>query len=816
LLDSSVGGISRSVELLDSHDVIIHRACSDRGSVNSNEKNHPESENGHKTISSFYNSDKDQLSSTGQGSKSKTPRDSSLSEREWCSISEKEAISHGKPVVKLPKHRKNVDRKLYTPEKCIQTLDTGQKGEAYDSDHDSIGSLEFDKVKVTERLEQLLTKTRKILDFEKLPSSKKKPDSKKYFRALEKIRKLEATKYDYELDLAESLDQSSIGFGKHDNIAEEMEKITKSLLMTHTAAGKEEIPISPEISKDLLQYKENQTEEGAMSSSQQQSSGRSSRNKRPQQMFTGFYTNSEFDDIAPSSSSNTIKSQTKKAVVKAVVEAVDLDDSAELSEMADLRELNDLKSRILNGTNWRSQVLKKTAHEINHSNGDATAGDLPNGSVNGVTRKYDIKSSEIKTLKAKDHDEVDGEVCPLKVKDIISKFQGLQSPGSTLSESRDKWHHQQSTALNDGHEENTDSESSEDESETEEEVEEEGDDGLEPLPPPPISGFQNGYHQPAFNAPAQRYPVANYQNVPYVNHPEPEAMAPPPLMPKSIIDPRLLIPKDAYFHELPGKQVMRPSQQNGGYPPYQPVPVHLGGRNRNPIPVDLNDAEIANTNTAAMVAHSLSYSHHSSVPLDLPQFQQYSPVPHPHQIYHNYPPPILQAPVHHPIIAQQPLIYNRPPLKIVPQKEKLLSNRKFGYSNLVDMELTRLNPSETSSAEGSTSTTFSNHLQLLDQVQYERDKNNDSGYSTKICGSSQGASPSLSGHMDSIELPDSVLLSHHHHQPSMVYNGHHHHNHNVMHQQQVPTPSAQLVKMMQHGPVQAQQYLSNIGSSSLV
>jgi hypothetical protein len=532
-----------------------------------------------------------------------------------------------------------------------------------------------------------------------------------------------------------------------------------------------------------------------------------------------------------------------------MVDTVDLDESAELSEMADLRELNDLKSRILNGTNWRSQVLKKTVQEINHSSGggdvllEEPPNELANDPVNGVARKYDIKSSEIKTLKLKEAvSEVDGASGPIKVKDIISKFQGLQSPKSSLSDSRDKWNHQQSISLNDGHhEEESDSETSEDDSVTEEEEEE---DEEEPYAEKPNdinqqNGFRHHTQEPVFNKqtamPHRIQPLpANYQNVPH-NNVESEIL-PPPLMPK-LLDTRSLIPKDAYFHELPHKfQLLRPITDNVPQTqanfPFQQVPNVHGGRNRNPIPIDLNDAEITKTNAAALVAHNLSYSHHSSVPLEIPQFQQYTTdhhmqqyTPNPHQLYNNYPPHFLPPSAnvngHMPIISQPlNMVYSRPPLKVVPQKEKLLSNRKFGYTNLVDMELTRLNPSETSSAEGSTSTTFSNHLQLLDHVQYERDKNNDSGYSTKICGSSQGASPSLSGHMDSIENPDNIQLSHHHHQhhhPSTAYNGHHHHPmHLPPHPKLMSHPMQQPQHLPPHPKFNEDLYLSNVGSSSLV
>lgn len=78
----------------------------------------------------------------------------------------------------------------------------------------------------------------------------------------------------------------------------------------------------------------------------------------------GFFQNTCFDDVS-SVSSNTLKSTKMGETVSNSVSGTDeFDGRCDLPAMADMKQLYELKSRILNGTHWRSQVLRKSTQDV--------------------------------------------------------------------------------------------------------------------------------------------------------------------------------------------------------------------------------------------------------------------------------------------------------------------------------------------------------------------------------------------------------------------------------------------------------------------
>ncbi|XP_055691196.1 protein phosphatase 1 regulatory subunit 12A [Lutzomyia longipalpis] len=524
------------------------------------------------------------------------------------------------------------------------------------------GKLDGEVMNVSERLEELLHKTHEIIEMERATRRRNKELMKLFPHSRKKSRTRMGTGGD--------LDDSQY-------IAEEMEKITASLMneIANKDADDDEeaataAPVSPEIAKEVHHVKEKDTA-GRSSRSRMSDSGSSvyvpdfnqrtrmcsgespAHEKSPQTSPTmnGFYQNVCFDD-PNTSSSNTIKSERNASDDQAqnadkmsteVSGSMSEEKADELvSELTNMRELHELKSRILNGSHWRSQVLRKSAQDHNHQEGETNGGGV--GQVeNSLPTKYEIKNSEIKTLKTQPKS---------KVHELVAKIQGKMTKLKAQVKE--------------------DSESSDEECPDEGKDEEEycgngmlsDHNNVDYYPTHQMNGgmtYQQHIEESLLPLTYHRAQpqVANYRSglsqTGQMNGCVPNGQTTWIPNGQMHFDRSTLIPKDAYFHELPHKN---------RYAGDEMVTSFSDSRNRNPLPYHVNDLMV------------------------------------------------------------QPEYDN--PVRVLPQREKLLSARKFGYANLVEME-----------------------QQMMEQAQLERDMNNDSGYSTKICGSSHGPSPSLSGQTDS-------------------------------------------------------------------
>lgn len=350
------------------------------------------------------------------------------------------------------------------------------------------------------------------------------------------------------------------------------------------------------------------------------------------------------------------------------------DERLELSEMANMQALNELKSRILNGAHWRDQLLIKGLSEV-------------------VSEQTD--------------DNPDALSLPVrnKVQELVAK---LQSSSQRLGNEDFVYRNEHAEQ----------SESSDDDDEEEEEEEDEvdgaaavgytpdGSDVLDMLPMEREKPKSSQRCEPSsINTFAMRPPISSRPK-PFVELPNssseftpissPSFVVPTSLPPaQPIIDTRYLIPKDAYFHELPHRSR---------------VPSY-------PSPQDQNYG------TTSFTSHQ-----HSS---------------------HSFAPQPLSSPLNPPesaqtlLVTSRPIFYQSHHVIPPPNREKLLSNRKFTPSH----EPPASQPSyftERPLPDASVS-----HFVNIDQVQMERDANNDSGFSTRLSGGSQnGHSPSLSGRID--------------------------------------------------------------------
>lgn len=425
----------------------------------------------------------------------------------------------------------------------------------------------------------------------------------------------------------------------------------------------------------------------------------------------GFYQNTCFEDIS-SSSSNTLKSvkQTKDTENVTNSTSDEVDSRCDLPEMANMKELYELKSRILNGAHWRSQVLRKSAQDANKL---ATEIISTNGHVNGHDTNKITDSDQL----VKINGTSDGPTPKNKISELVARFQGFEPKPipNNFSDDIDNGEH---------------SESSEDELETDFESQR-----IEPI--------QNGMYydhlrtqiQPMTSMPI--YPSSGSQlavngsvttgskhisQFDY-NRAQPQIASQTTQQSSQIysnsrnIDTRCLIPKDAYFHELPNKNHLKPITDNL---PEKTSP-HIVGRNRNPLPYTItSDIDI------------LSGRSH---PLVLPNYLDNGGGGGSQQSFNNY--------------LVTPAAYHQPS-STVPTREKLLTSRKLGPIRATimpstELEITQINSQPYAMPQilnrGSLQT-------IVDQAQIERDMNNDSGYSTKMCGSSHGPSPSLSGQTD--------------------------------------------------------------------
>lgn len=774
-MESSTSVLARSYDNMlshnSTHEVMIHRSAGDEESDRTSARRS-------RSRSDRKNSGVDMDSIEEQYS-NKDKR-SSMSEKGRLSYSEKDKNSLG--------DRSGSDRskglRHQIPDESVR---------------DDRGRNEKIRYSVAERLEELLSKTNEIIHMERMARKRSKQgftsimaeggESRKHrSKSSPKLKVSTSSKScsGYEDDLIRQLGDTSIsqsaGYhhtGHRDTsfIAQEMEKITSSLL----GYGEEEMdeinggPVSPEIAKECGNQKEvaagidhEKDRSSALSGSSYRSiyvpstgskrSVSSSEDKRRHKDsnfiddtqidngndgksdethggLCGFYQNSCFDDV-PSSSSNTIKSdrtQKTQCELGQISEngTLDSDDRCELSEMANMKELNELKSRILNGSHWRSQVLRKGSQDINQTaNRDMEFKE-------DVQTENDAGKEHFNTVRNIDENPesaTDIFALPprMKVNELVAKIQGTKGTGKMSQDhepnENDHVHSESSDAEDD------DMDFTKTPMDHQEQI----------VRPPQIVDSDSGIcigqdFQKTYRSFDNIIPP-DFQGCPPL-HPKPTALRyrSPVLQPyqaQRIIDTRCLIPKDAYFHELPNKNKMKPITDNlpekhllgnGGnssnFIPTIPY-TSAGPRNRNPL--SMNQSILYDSRPQTLV-----------MPSYIPPNVNYSQPSY----YHL---PIIP-------ITEEPKTYQPLGSQNRPHPEKLLSNRKFGANPATDGIYQR-------NYERIDSSTLSIPLEITGNnpgigidpnCQMERESNNDSGYSTKISGgSSMGPSPSLSGHTD--------------------------------------------------------------------
>ncbi|XP_063708880.1 ankyrin repeat domain-containing protein 12 [Culicoides brevitarsis] len=540
---STPAGLSRSVDLLNHHSVTVHRDAeySDNpadSSVNSNCKNHPESDRERSSL--INSSDKDRTGSF----KKESSTEKSLSQP-----------SEGKKVGKfrISKEPKSSRYKIREARAAVDDSferDSLSNAESNDFDEDYRASL------VTKRLEKLLYETKSMLEKEKLFQKLRKHDealfspdnylmkagSGRMFNRDQLIEHIEATR------LRDFDDRTR-------NIEKEMEMITRtlggqSIMKDHSSPiksrSRRESVMSPEpLENDVHEYNtsdENeeyvddipdteQNDTRYLTSTNFNESGNQSQssdddedgidsqvavNDLDQPMSNGFFTNSNFNDSHNRSSSSEQQSPATVRETPDICRNVNGKPTTELSDASNVKELNELKSRILTGTNWRSKVLKVSADEARASSSSGSPEFATNVEQNNI---YDVRSSEVvktsKTIRDPiqeiDSDVVDAPAVvvqeqppalPAKgiVKRLISKIQKSSSPATNSTE------------------------------------------------------------------------TSNVNPIPRTNVSE--------------------IPKDAYFHELP---------------PKKPLPIAVA-RNRNPLPIDLNENDILQEQNNLYASHQAFYA----------------------------------------------------------------------------------------------------------------------------------------------------------------------------------------------------------------
>lgn len=778
-LKCTTPGMSRSFDLLDSHQVIVHR---DAGHDDSDEHGHDDSDRNH---SCLMDSDKEwQYHGSSKPASSDKDKISSVSgDKQRRSSSEKDRNSlEDKSDSELSKRIKFMER---------------QKGYS-----------------VAARLEELLCKTNEIIEMERTARRKSNeafsmlaPEKEKTSRRNSKqsgseLRVSSSSRSSgagmsgnggFESSLVRKFRQSSLmsnpEFDDDDHaenssfkIAQEMEKITSSLLGREDPqhriiqGSSDNGPVSPEIAKEYSSKKEQKSAReqeqelssvlsegshrsygmpdypnrnrngsyngeitiarpdlnGYMSSSSKSanspglfsrnseimSSGSAGRESSAEatppvnvlSSFGGFYQNSSFDDEL-SSSGNTLKGDGARRSIyhHDASAALDVDDRCELSEMANMKELNELKSRILNGAHWRSQLRKNGQEkEVVPVGNDENATEIHISPKIEVVDNIASKSAPKLPVRSKVHD-------------LVAKIQG--SKNITNSEAPSYLIRNNTTAVdeeNDIDDDDEESESSDEDEDDDIDFSHDVVDTVERFSPAtgtaaaPLKSAEFLYD--AFRSQRQIPTIVNPKPIQfkaYAMNGEETTVAPSQLTvshpissyaQQPVIDTRYLIPKDAYFHELPNRN--RPSPITDKLP----EPSTLHGMDPRPSIVQ---------------PHQPSYhvmGHNQSIFSNQHIQQQDSRTPY---IQH---------------VTQ------------LPQREKLLSNRKFLAPSSV--QVPHLKPFGTY-APPSVGGPFpvavpsmSTHFINIEQEQIERDANNDSGYSTRINGSLNGPSPSLSGQTD--------------------------------------------------------------------
>lgn len=203
----------------------------------------------------------------------------------------------------------------------------------------------------------------------------------------------------------------------------------------------------------------------------------------------------------------------------------------------------------------------------------------------------------------------------------------------------------------------------------------------------------------------QTLPVPNYETM--SSKPQPSTSVQPPY------DLSSIVPKDAYFHEIPNRQnyvengLPGPQYPQAQYDYNQPGrPNQIQGRNRNPLyhhQTGIFDAMMQDHILREMERIPHCYSEHLNQNTEVEIANQND---HFRGVYYD----------------------NRAPLYPRGSVRKPTPDHSLLHSRLQSLAI-------------------NTHLTET-QSQTDRESHNDSGYSTKVYGSSQGPSPSLSGHVD--------------------------------------------------------------------
>uniref|UniRef100_A0A182QKS5 Uncharacterized protein n=1 Tax=Anopheles farauti TaxID=69004 RepID=A0A182QKS5_9DIPT len=741
-----------------------------------------------------------------------------------------------------------------------------------------------EKAKVTERLEELLSKTKKILELEKMTKGGASPLSpapdNRYILALDKLRDI----HHYEASPVGAGSPKAAARTARDSpggydIAQEMERITKSLLPA--------APVSPEIAKDITTRKERPvtvlyashhrrtTPQGSsprstplstMSPSSSLLGGQraASRHGSPfavdgahhlastnfteehhhQQpdelggvsgamgaLMNGFYSNSCFEEALPSSSNTTIKSAGPRRQQPGEFEGEEDDDEEEeeeeqeeegsngsdrcdLSAMANLAELKELKSRILNGTNWRSQVLQKSVQEL-----------LLLRTGEGTTEPPPQADSE--------HQEQASDE-PNRVKYIISKLQQTTVGSGEPPVAVRTQHHQQPPMAR--CEDFSDSSSEEDDDE-------------DCVDGPPLPTLHQGERTQGDKPPETR-PIGTAKSLIQLYE---QSSATSGAIGKTLLPSA--VPKDAYFHELPPRRLLPPA------PEVSPITglatrVHQTARSRNPLPSYLLQEGAAGELFQQQHQHQQppgqSYLDEISLPMAMGSY----PIP-----ADGFLPPVgLPTPVnhHHPqgysVLQQQ---------QQQQQQEKLLSTRKYiNPSSAMSLASTGTPSPEfplyhhhhhhhhghhhhhqqqvtpQPQPPGSTASVIGGHSHAMmtmmaagggrksvDQLSVNgEDAGYVSGKVSEIHIPSGGASPLLNATTTGnvLIIPPPVASSSPQHFLPQPYGGHHPHHHGSVVTSIVPPPgglhptAGQTTAQLHAAVEQKQQALYKLGASSLV
>lgn len=337
----TAGGLSRSVDLLNCHSVTVHREAeleSDAEETNSNAKNHSDREK-----SSVSNAKESSTSGISDGRK----------------------ISKFK-INKEPKHIR-LKKKHQTKQRDDTKFDQDSLSEGVSADFIDDDDGDIHTTMVTRRLEKLLLETKTMLEKEKLlqkiSRSKESPMREQLFEQLQSSRRRE--------------------YDKSRNIEAEMERITKTLSQSLNLDVKEDIPCTSDENEEYVDddddkhfvstsFSRNVQEASEDEDSQDDEEENEVQSQMDHQMMHGFFMNTEFTSPLSSSHQSPLT----------VRETPDICRTS--------RELNELKSRILGNTNWRSNVLRKSAEEVEKSHDvvDAnTSTMVPSGMVKKMISK---------------------------------------------------------------------------------------------------------------------------------------------------------------------------------------------------------------------------------------------------------------------------------------------------------------------------------------------------------------------------------------------------------------------------------------------